>query len=56
MPTTNYIKPNAAIGTCALNAITNAMEAVQYRTMAEFIKVLAISRGIGANNQIMLYQ
>ena len=45
-PTSNYLMPKEAEGVCCLAAITNALEAVHYKTMEDFILVLAGQRGL----------
>ena len=55
-PTTNYLQPKKAEGICGLAAVTNALEAVHYKDMEQFIRVLAGQRGLNAGDEIKLYK
>ena len=54
-PTMDYIQGKPAYGSCSLAAITNACEAVQYKSMQEFISMIAIQRGMKSEDEVMLY-
>jgi hypothetical protein len=48
--------PAKAHGVCAVVAVTNACESVQFMTVAQFIQVIAIQRGLKTEDEIKLFQ